>query len=129
MEKRDLVRVDQIGRLGTFGTTHIGDWTPAGATPATAAQGRTAALFATLNTAGTGIVARLASYGTGRQSGSAEPDYIAGPNLLHRSASEAALAYCAACCVLAATAQAYCNSRGIAFAGRILRGYFTSTRA
>ncbi|MBV9659249.1 MAG: hypothetical protein JO295_14205 [Verrucomicrobia bacterium] len=72
MDARDRARVEAIGRLGVFGTNNAADWTPTKAANATPAQLNAQALFAQLNTAETGVIARLATLSAGQQSGAAD---------------------------------------------------------
>ncbi len=73
MDKRDRVRIDHLNRVGQFGITNAADWTPAPGTPPTSAQTNAASLYAQLNTADTGVVARLSNFGIGRATGAADP--------------------------------------------------------
>ncbi len=71
MDARDTARVNAIKRMGTFGTNNADDWTPQRPGTATKAQANAKALVAQLNDEETGVIARLARFTTGQQSGAA----------------------------------------------------------
>ncbi len=76
MNKREKVRVEQIGRVGKFGVKNAADWTAVPPAEPTPAQAKAVELFAVYNTPATGAVARLEKFETGQVS--SEVDFHAG---------------------------------------------------